>query len=186
MNYVKKHHDWGILALRIGIGLAFLLVYGYPKITGGPDLWMKLGSSMSNFGINFAPEFWGFMSALTEFGGAILIILGLFTRPAAFFMAFNMLVAMSTHFKALDPWNKVIHPIELFTVFLALLIMGGGRFSIDYFISRKKHIGIKTVDEPVTGSKVTSSSAAKTSSKIASDKPAFKQAFKPSIKRPVE
>src|SRR5205809_662485 len=102
MEYTKKHHDWGILLLRIGIGLAFALVYGYPKITGGPDFWIKLGSAMGNLGINFAPEFWGFMSALTEFGGGILLILGLLTRPVAFLMAFNMIVAMMQHFTHKD------------------------------------------------------------------------------------
>src|SRR5947199_8222098 len=129
MEYTKKYHNWGILLLRIGIGLAFVLVYGYAKITGGPDFWAKLGGAMGNLGINFAPEFWGFMSALTEFGGGILLVLGLFTRPVAFFMGFNMVVAMTQHFTHKDPWNIVILPIMLFTVFVSLLFLGGGRFS---------------------------------------------------------
>ena len=150
MGYSKKHSDWGILILRIGIGLAFALVYGWPKISGGPDFWVKLGSAMGNLGINFAPAFWGFMSSITEFGGGILLIIGLFTRPVAFFMAFNLLVAMIQHLIHHDPWNIVIHPIELFIVFTALLFFGAGKYSLDYFISGKKHIIIKKVDEPLT------------------------------------
>jgi len=150
MEYIKKNNDFGILILRIGIGLAFVLVFGYPKITGGPDFWLKLGQAMGNLGITFAPQFWGFMSALTEFGGGILLILGLFTRPVAFFMAFNMVIATTSLLIQKISWNMVIHPIELSTVFIAILIIGGGRFSIDYLISRRRHIKVKTVDTPVT------------------------------------
>jgi putative oxidoreductase len=138
MEDSKKHTDLGILILRIGIGLAFALVYGQPKMWGGPEFWTMLGGAMKNFGITFAPEFWGFVSSLTEFGGGILLVLGLFTRPAAAFMAINMIVAMTTHFKALDPWYKVITPIEMFTVFLALLFLGAGRCSLDYLIFGKR------------------------------------------------
>src|SRR5437773_3362504 len=145
MKYVKKHHDWGILLIRVGIGLAFVLVYGYPLISGGSEQWAKLGGAMGNLGINFAPEFWGFMSALTEFGGGILLIIGLFTRPVAAFMAFNMVVAMSQHFTHKDPWNIVMHPIELFTVLAALLIFGAGRFSLDFLISNSRLIKVKVV-----------------------------------------
>ena len=147
MEYTKKHHDWGILILRIGIGLAFIIIWGYPKIMGGPDLWTKIGGSMGNLGINFAPEFWGFMAALAEFGGGILLVLGLFTRAAAFFMGFDMVVAVSQHLTHKDPWTVVTHPLELLTVFIALLILGGGRISLDYLIFRKRQIKVKTIDE---------------------------------------
>src|SRR5438105_9170298 len=131
MEYTKKYHNWGILLLRIGIGMAFVLVYGYPLISGGTEVWTKLGSAMGNLGINFAPEFWGFMSALTQFGGGILLVFGLLTRPVAFFMGFNMVVAMTQHFTHKDPWNIVILPIMLISVFVSLLLFGGGRFSLD-------------------------------------------------------
>jgi len=124
--------------LRIGIGFAFIFVHGWGKIMGGPELWGKLGGTMANMGITFAPVFWGFMASLAEFGGGILILLGLFTRPASAFMAFTMLVAFVMHTSKLDPWSKSVYPMEMFAVFMALLFIGAGKYSIDALISKKK------------------------------------------------
>ena len=137
-NFLNKYSDAGTLFLRIGIGFAFIFVHGWGKIFGGPELWTKLGGSMANLGITFAPTFWGFMAAAAEFGGGILILFGLFTRPAAAFMAFTMLVAFIQHTSKLDPWNRVIYPMEMFAVFMALLFIGAGKYSIDALISKKK------------------------------------------------
>lgn len=137
-SFFNKYRDLGLLILRLGIGLGFMLVHGWPKISGGPQLWAKLGGSMSNLGITFAPEFWGFMASFTEFAGGILLILGLFTRPAAFFLAFNMIVALTQHLTNLDPWNKVIYPIEMFSVFAAFIFLGAGKYSIDYLIHKSR------------------------------------------------
>jgi putative oxidoreductase len=105
---------------------------------GGPELWGKIGGSMANMGITFAPVFWGFMASISEFGGGILILLGLFTRPASAFMAFTMLTAFMMHTSKLDPWSKAIYPMEMFAVFMALLFIGAGKYSIDALISKKK------------------------------------------------
>lgn len=54
-----RHRDLGLLLLRIGFGLMFIY-YGWPKIMGGPPAWAKLGGAVGDFGITFAPAFWGF------------------------------------------------------------------------------------------------------------------------------
>jgi putative oxidoreductase len=105
-----------------------------------------LGAAMSNLGITFFPTFWGFMSALTEFGGGILILLGLFVRPAAAFMGFNMIVAMTMHLSHLDPWGRVVTPVEMLAVFLGLLFLGAGKYSLDHLISKRKHITRKEIN----------------------------------------
>lgn len=138
MNFFEKHKDLGLLFLRLGIAAGFIFVHGYPKISGGPEFWTKLGGSMGNLGITFAPTFWGFMSGFAEFGGGILLLLGLFTRPAAAIMAFNMFVALMSHFSRLDPWARAISPIELGSVFIGLIFLGAGKYSIDYLIKKRK------------------------------------------------
>src|SRR5260221_8952657 len=141
-----KYRSLGILLLRVGVGLAFVLIYGWEKISAGPELWGKIGSSMGNVGINFAPEFWGFMSAFAEFGCGILLILGLFIRPAAALMAFNMLIALTYHFSKLDPWTTIAYPLQMFIVFASLIFIGSGKFSLDYYLSRKSKYSVKSDD----------------------------------------
>jgi putative oxidoreductase len=122
--------DLALLVLRVGIGVSFVFVYGWAKITGGMDTWVGLGGNMALFGIEFFPAFWGFMAALAEFGGGILLMLGLFFRPALVLMILTMIVAATGHISGqIDggPW----HATEMGTVFLALLLLGPGRYSLD-------------------------------------------------------
>ena len=78
------------------------------------------------------------MASLAEFGGGILLVFGLFTRSTSAFMAFTMFVAFMQHTSKLDPWNRAIYPMEMFAVFMALIFLGAGKFSIDALISKKK------------------------------------------------
>lgn len=137
-NFLNKNKDVGILVLRIGIGIAYTLIYGLPKIEGGSEFWTQIGSAMSNLGIYFTPSFWGFMAALSEFGGGILIILGLFTRTASAFLAFTMFVAALHHLSIQDQWYNVIHPVKMISVFVALIFIGAGKYSIDFLIEKRK------------------------------------------------
>ena len=136
-SFLGKHKDIGILLLRLTTGAGFVFVHGEGKMFGGPELWTKLGRAMSNYGISFYPAFWGFMAGFTEFFGGILLILGLFTRPAAGLMAFTMLTAAIVHLSRLDPWNKVITPIEMLGIFLCLLFVGAGKYSLDKLVFKK-------------------------------------------------
>ena len=134
-NFLENNKDIGILVLRFTIGIAFALIYGLPKMQGGPEFWTKIGAAMSNLGITFAPAFWGFLASFSEFGGGILLILGLFIRPAAAFMAFTMVVAAAQHLSVQDPWYNVITPLNMLAVFIALIFFGAGKYSIDALIS---------------------------------------------------
>jgi putative oxidoreductase len=122
-----------MLLLRIGIGL-FFLGHGIPKLLGGPEKWAALGGAMGNIGISFTPTFWGFMAAISEALGGLLLILGLLVRPAAALMFFTMLIATIMHLKTGGGFGKVSHPGEMAVVFLALLVAGGGRYGLGALI----------------------------------------------------
>ena len=126
--------DFGLLLLRVGIGLSMMLFHGYDKIAGGPERWEGIGGSMSVFGITFLPVFWGFMAAFAEFVGSILLILGPLFRLAAVLLTFNMLVAVLRHLgmPADNPnagWAGASHALEFMTVYIALIFTGAGRFA---------------------------------------------------------
>ncbi len=138
-NFLNIHRDFGILFIRIGIGIAFTFTYGLMKIEGGPDFWVLIGSAMTKIGITFGHVIFGFLASASEFFGGILLILGLFTRTAAAFMAFTMLMASIAHLSALDPWHVAMHPMELFAVFMGLVFIGSGKYSLNYlFFERNK------------------------------------------------
>lgn len=123
--------DTGLLILRLGLGLQ-LILHGYPKFFGGPEKWVKLGKSMSQLHIDFGHTFWGFMAAFAEFGGGILVIIGLFSRPVAVLVSITMLVACIDHWSEDGAkWMDASHAFELFMVFLAYYFTGPGRFSLD-------------------------------------------------------
>jgi putative oxidoreductase len=125
-----KARDIGLLILRIGIGLMFAVVHGGPKLLGGPALWTKIGMSMEHLGIHFAPGLWGFLASAAECLGGMCLILGVGVRPAAVFMAFTMGVATAMHLGQGDGVKGASHAIELGVVFLALILLGGGRYSL--------------------------------------------------------
>ncbi|MDQ3019728.1 MAG: DoxX family protein [Bacteroidota bacterium] len=137
-NSSNKLRDIGILFLRISVGLIFIIVHGIGKITAGPEMWTQLGGSMSIFGITFLPTFWGFMAAFTEFFVPMFLIIGLFYRPAALLLAFNMIVAAGFHFSRLDPWAKIEYPFLLVILFISMFLIGPGRYSVDEYIKSRK------------------------------------------------
>jgi putative oxidoreductase len=137
LRKLDKHHDKGLLILRVGIGIMFMF-HGFPKLAGGPDLWVRLGGALSAFGVNFAPGLMGFMAAASEFGGGMLLALGLFTRPACFFLLSTMIVATGMHLKNDDSFVKYSHALEAAILFFSLLFIGPGKYSLDERLSRKK------------------------------------------------
>jgi putative oxidoreductase len=135
--------DFGLLILRLGIGLSMLGFHGYGKITGGPDLWGGIGGTMANLGITFAPTMWGFLAAFAEFFGSILIILGVLFRPAALMLAFTMVVAILRHLNlpSDDPmsgWRGASHALELLVVYAALFFTGPGRYASMLLLKPRK------------------------------------------------
>lgn len=121
----------GLLVLRIGIGIIFI-IHGLPKLMGGLDTWTQLGSTMSMLGISFAPAFWGFMAAAAEAIGGAFIILGLLHRPVALMLLFTMIVAVFMHVASGDPFGVYSNALKGLVVFMALVITGPGKYSLDY------------------------------------------------------
>ena len=115
-----------------------MFIHGYGKITGGPERWEGLGSSMSYFGIEFLHTFWGFMAAFAEFFGGLLLLLGLFYRPALVLLAITMIVATVHHIESGDPLTTISHSMKMGIVFIGLLFLSPGRFSIDHLFLGKK------------------------------------------------
>jgi putative oxidoreductase len=133
---VNKYRDYGLLVLRIGLGAMFLY-HGAPKLFGGPEMWSKIGLAAGNLGLSFFPVFWGFMAAVAEFVGGLGIISGLFFTPACILLVINLTVASSTHFRAGQGLGMASHAIEDGIVFLSLLFIGPGKYTLDRLFFKK-------------------------------------------------
>lgn len=130
LDNLGKYRNTGILLLRLGIGVMFI-IHGFPKLAGGPDGWTGLGGSMKVICINFLPIFWGFMAAATETFGGFLLIVGLFYRPACILLVFTMIIAALVHFGKGDGLGGASHAIEMGIVFFSLIFIGPGKYSVD-------------------------------------------------------
>ena len=130
LSSLERYRDFGLLLLRIGFGAMFVY-HGGPKLIGGPETWSRIGGAMANYGITAAPALWGFLAAVSELGGGVCLILGFAMRPACFFLLSTMIVAATHHLARGDGLAGASHAIEDGIVFLALIIVGPGRYSID-------------------------------------------------------
>ena len=123
---LKTYPDLALLLLRVGFGLYMAIGHGWGKITAGPEKWADLGGMI---GLDFAPAFWGFMAAISEFGAALLVALGLLTRPAALLVALTMATAATMHIVTGNgsPESALIYLVA----FVAIMLYGPGKYSAD-------------------------------------------------------
>lgn len=131
-SYSEGQKNFGLLFLRIGIG-AFFILHGYPKIIGGPDKWEKLGSAMQYVGIDFLWTAWGFLAALAEMGGGILMVTGILFRPAVLLLFITMVVAALSSIKGVFTFGAVMdasHAIKMAILFLSLIFIGPGNYRL--------------------------------------------------------
>jgi putative oxidoreductase len=118
--------------LRIMIGLLFL-EHGTQKVLGFPPSELAFPPLFSLMGLQ----------GVLELVGGFLILIGLFTRPVAFILAGNMAVA---YFMAHAPrgffptLNGGQLAILFCFVFLYLAFAGGGEWSVDAQIARRRGI----------------------------------------------
>lgn len=137
-TFLDQYRDKGLLFLRIGYGLAYIVFHGGPKLIGGPERWERIGSAMASLGIHFLPKFWGFMAGFSESFGGILLILGFFTRPACVMIAFVMLVATLRNLGGERGFFSAAHSIENGIVLLALILIGPGRYALDEVLKGRR------------------------------------------------
>ena len=118
------------LILRAGVSL-MIMTHGFSKIS-------KFSSMTDSFpdplGIGSKLSLMGCIGA--EFFGGIFLALGLLTRLSASLLLFVMLVIVFI-FHAEDPFKAKELAILYGLVFLALILRGGGRWSLDHLIRSK-------------------------------------------------
>ncbi|WOO42383.1 DoxX family protein [Rubellicoccus peritrichatus] len=122
--------DFGFLIIRVIVGVIFVAA-GIGKFLGGSETLEGVGQAMSIVGISFAPLFWGFLAALVETVGGLLLIVGFLFRGSAFFLLGTMIVATAVKVSTGDDFVKDIgYPLAMAAVTAGLLFTGPGKIAI--------------------------------------------------------
>jgi putative oxidoreductase len=125
LEFIPVNPDFGLLVLRLWLGLTMLWLHGWGKLThfsaamgSFPDP-LHIGSTTSLV-----------LAVFAEVVCSVLLVVGLFTRLAAFFLVVTMAVACF-----IVNEGKLAGKAELAFIYLAayvvLLLAGAGRYSVD-------------------------------------------------------
>ncbi len=128
-SFLDRFHDFGLLVMRVGIGLVFLLLYGFPKLIN-PGSWAGIGRAVSYLGIKSGHQVWGFGAVLSMSLGAVCLILGFAHRPAALALTITMGVAAIWKHYPFAGWSASSYPLAMGVVCLGLLFTGPGKYSL--------------------------------------------------------
>jgi putative oxidoreductase len=121
----------GWTLVRVVFGLTLALGHGLSKVTGDMS---RFAEGVANLGFPF-PLFFAWCASLAEFLGGLLVAVGLFTRPAAAFAGFTMLVALFRH--RADPFGRMELALLYLTVMVAVVLVGAGPWSLDARLRRR-------------------------------------------------
>lgn len=119
----------GLILLRIFTGCA-LMTHGISKLP--PAEQFVQGVAKMGFPL---PTVFAWAAGLSEFAGGALLVIGLLTRPASFFIAFTMTVALlGVHYN--DPFGKKELPFLYLFVALMFLFKGASDWSVDALLRK--------------------------------------------------
>ncbi|MFM9986832.1 MAG: DoxX family protein [Flavobacteriales bacterium] len=124
--------DLASLFLRLTFGISMLIFHGYTKLMRWDEISVEFAQP---FGL---PDYWAAaLTVFAEFFCCIFIALGLFTRFAAIPIIICMAVA-AFKIHAGDPWEDKEASLGYMMAFVAVFLLGSGKYSIDNFLFNKK------------------------------------------------
>jgi putative oxidoreductase len=134
LSFLDRLQPLALFALRVGLG-AIMIAHGKEKVFGGMA---KHIAFLHSIGVP-APTLMGYLSAGAEFIGGILLVVGLFTRFAAFATLVDMLVAIfKVHLKnGFTGQGNYQFPLALAVIAFALIFYGAGEISLDWAFGKK-------------------------------------------------
>ncbi len=140
-NIFSPFSDWGLVILRLALGITFL-IHGWPKLNPNGPMKGPAGfaGGLKQMGVPL-PLFFAWVVALWETAGAVLLILGLGTRILAAGFAIDMLVATWLVKRRMMKANFMDQKVQgwefefaLLAQALALLFTGAGRIALDRIV----------------------------------------------------
>lgn len=131
-SYNQNLYDFAILLLRITVG-CFMITHGLQKL----DMLMESGTAQFPDPLGVGAQASLVLTVFAELICSFLILMGFATRLATIPLIITMLIIIFViHSK--DPFdNKELAGLYL-AIYILLLIIGSGRYSVDRLIAGKK------------------------------------------------
>lgn len=144
------------LLFRLHLGLSIALGAGWAKLVNlsstrdldkllldpgqlAPPDWFV--QQVAGLGFTFpSPYFWAALAVWGEFIGGLLLAAGLLTRVAAAQLAVQFLVIAFVWYETPEPVVGMYYQQLLFWAFVLAAALGGGRYSLDYWLTRRRPV----------------------------------------------
>jgi putative oxidoreductase len=132
LRYLDRLQPLALLVMRLALG-AIMAAHGYHKVFGGLHHHAQMVAGLG------LPGWLGYVSAFAEFLGGLLILVGLFTRAAAFAVCVDLVVAIAKvhlHNGLIGSPDRPGYEFALAAAALAfaLILFGGGPIAIDHVL----------------------------------------------------
>jgi putative oxidoreductase len=129
-KYLERLQPLALLVMRLVLA-TIMIAHGSQKVFGGIP---RFETMVSGIGL---PAWMAYLSAAAEFGGGILVLLGVLTRVASFAITIDLLVAIvKVHAKAgLSGPGGFEFPLAVVAISFALIFFGAGPISVDSIFS---------------------------------------------------
>lgn len=145
----NKTINLAYLFFRAHLGLSIAIHAGYPKMKDilAPG-WFS--EQVASLGFTFpSPQFWAMAASWGEFVGGLMLAVGLLTRIASIQLAFQFLIISFVWYNEPEFLTGMYFQQLYFWCFVLCSAAGGGRFSLDSLIARKKFsLAINPVIKP--------------------------------------
>lgn len=126
-SWCARRADLGLLVLRLVAGGHIMYMTQDNVFSWGRML--EFRDFLAQFGFPF-PLLCAVLSVIGQFGGGLLLVLGLFTRFAGLVVAFNFVVAIWM-VDSKQPYPAAFAALSLVAAGLCLMFTGAGRHSLD-------------------------------------------------------
>lgn len=128
---LDRHRAWGVLAVRIAIGTR--LVEGTQDNVFSHERMDEFARFLAAHGTP-APWLGAYLSAYAQFICGILIVVGLFTRPAGAVLTVNFMAALMIAHRA-TPFVQTWPALMMLAAAIFFLLGGAGALSLDRLLN---------------------------------------------------